>query len=48
MNYLMSGILCCVYLCAGEVLGTFILAYEGVSCFFEALFVEVNTCVTFV
>jgi hypothetical protein len=27
------GILCCVYLLAGEVLGTFILAYVGISCF---------------
>jgi hypothetical protein len=29
---LMLGILCCVYLWAGEVLGTFILAQAGISC----------------
>jgi hypothetical protein len=29
------GTLCCVYLDAGEVFGTFILAYTGVKFFFD-------------
>ena len=40
---------CAVCICVlGEVLRTFILVYEAVSCFFEALFVQVSVCVIFV
>jgi len=39
---LMLGILCCAYLEAGDVFGTFLLAYFGVNLHFETSLVKIN------